>query len=101
MKASRTAGRTRWWIGIAAVVLVLAGTAAYVLSLPQFGAKLAGERLARAQASPLYRDGKFANPLPPAGYRAEDVWNLVRGSSATSCACRRPPCPCLRSTPRR
>lgn len=79
MKASRTAGRTRWWIGIAAVVLVLAGTAAYVLSLPQFGAKLAGERLARAQASPLYRDGKFANPLPPAGYRAEDVWNLVRG----------------------
>ena len=60
-------------------VLAMAAAAAFVLSLPQFGGKLAGERLARAQANPLYRDGQFANPLPPAGYRAVDVWNLVKG----------------------
>jgi L-ascorbate metabolism protein UlaG (beta-lactamase superfamily) len=79
MKPSRPERRRRWWVGAAVAVLALAATAAFVLSLPQFGARLAGERLARAQANPLYRDGKFANPLPPAGYRAVDVWNLVNG----------------------
>ena len=66
-------------MGTAAAVLLLAAMAAWVLSLPQFGAKLTGDRLARARANPLYHDGKFANPLPPAAYRAADVWALIQG----------------------
>jgi L-ascorbate metabolism protein UlaG (beta-lactamase superfamily) len=68
------------------VLLVAAGLAAaiyagaaFVFSLPQFGGELTGDRLARARANPHYRDGAFVNPLPPAGYRAADVWNLVAG----------------------
>jgi L-ascorbate metabolism protein UlaG (beta-lactamase superfamily) len=49
---------------LAAVVAVLAGTGWAVLSLPQFGAPLAGARLARAMANPQYRDGRFTNLEP-------------------------------------
>ena len=54
---------------LAVVLLLLVAGAAYVLSLPQFGGKLRGERLARAQANPQYRDGRFVNPLPAAPAR--------------------------------
>lgn len=47
-----------------AAVLVLAGFA--VLSQPQFGAPMAGARLARAMANPQYRDGRFVNLEPEA-----------------------------------
>jgi len=50
-----------------------------VLSQPVFGARMEGDRLARARANPHYRDGAFVNPLPPAGYRMADVRNLVTG----------------------
>jgi len=53
--------------------------AAFVLSLPQFGGELAGDRLARARANPNYRDGAFVNPVPPAPYRLADVRNLITG----------------------
>jgi L-ascorbate metabolism protein UlaG (beta-lactamase superfamily) len=61
------------------LVLLLAAAAAFVLQTPPFGGKLAGDRLARARANPHYHDGAFVNPLPPAGYRAADVWNLITG----------------------
>jgi L-ascorbate metabolism protein UlaG (beta-lactamase superfamily) len=79
--------KTRRWvrrlsIGLGVVVLLAlagAGVAAWVLTLPPFGAELSGERLARAQASPHYRDGAFANPPPPAATRtAGDVWTMLR-----------------------
>ena len=66
-------------VAVALITLLLAAAAAYLLSLPTFGARLQGERLARAQANPLYRNGQFANPLPPATNRAADVWNLFKG----------------------
>lgn len=66
-------------VGIAVVLLAIVAGAAVVLSLPQFGGELAGERLARARANPLYKDGAFANPLAPAGYTADDVWALIKG----------------------
>ncbi len=79
MKPSRPGRHWRWWVGAAVAVLLLAALAAWVLSLPRFGARMAGDRLARAHANPLYRDAKFANPLPPAAYRAADVWALIQG----------------------
>jgi L-ascorbate metabolism protein UlaG (beta-lactamase superfamily) len=47
-----------------AAVLALAGWA--VLSQPQFGAPMAGARLARAVANPQYREGRFTNLEPEA-----------------------------------
>ena len=74
--------RRRLFIGTGVVALLAViglGIAAWVLTLPPFGGELAGERLARAEASPSYRDGAFANPPPdePArglGYQ----WTLLR-----------------------
>lgn len=58
---------------------LLAAGVAWLLSTPPFGGRLAGERLARAQADPLYRDGRFVNPRPPAPYTLDYVGALVRG----------------------
>jgi L-ascorbate metabolism protein UlaG (beta-lactamase superfamily) len=79
--ASRPAGRRgrRVVIGAVGVALLLAALGAYVLSLPQFGGRLEGDRLARARANPQYRDGGFVNPRPPAGYRFADVRELLAG----------------------
>ena len=47
-------------------LLVLGGVlAAYVLNWPDFGGSLEGARLERAQKSPHYHDGAFANEPPP------------------------------------
>lgn len=60
----------RWLVRTTTVVvtlaLVLTTTGWAVLSLPQFGAPMEGERLARAQANPQYRDGRFTNIEPEA-----------------------------------
>ena len=72
----------RWrrvMLGLLAVVLLIWAAAAYVLSLPQFGARMDGDRLARAGVNPQYRDGRFVNPLPPASYKAADVWEMFAG----------------------
>ena len=88
---------TRYLIVTAGMLAAIGVAGVFALSLPQFGAELTGERLARARANPHYRDGAFVNPLPPASYRFADAWNLFRGQfSATRCACRRARC---RSSP--
>jgi len=81
MKARTGARRARWWIVgvLLGLVLLIVAAAAYVLSTPPFGGKLTGERLARAQANPQYQNGAFVNPLPPAAYRAADVWAMFTG----------------------
>jgi L-ascorbate metabolism protein UlaG (beta-lactamase superfamily) len=64
---------------IALLAVVGAGVASWVLTLPPFGAELSGERLARARANPLYGDGAFANPPPPAPARTSgDVLTMLR-----------------------
>lgn len=70
----------RLLIGTLVVAAALAAATRYVLSWPVFGAPLAGERLARAQANAHYRDGAFVNPLPPAGYTVADVRLLISGA---------------------
>jgi len=73
----------RRWRRVGVTLLVLAAlaaaTTAWVLTLPPFGGKLEGDRLARARANPQFHDGKFANPLPPAAYTADDLWALFKG----------------------
>jgi L-ascorbate metabolism protein UlaG (beta-lactamase superfamily) len=66
-------------LALLALILLIAVAAPLVLMLPPFGGELSGERLARARANPLYRDGAFANPLPPASYTWDDVRNLIDG----------------------
>lgn len=80
-RSATTSGRRRRWVvrGIFAIVLLVAAVVAGVLSLPQFGGKVRGERLDRARANPQHRDGKFVNEIPEAGFRAADIWELVRG----------------------
>jgi len=53
-------------VALAAVAAVLVAVGCAMLSQPQFGAPMAGERLARALANPLYRDGRFVNLEPEA-----------------------------------
>jgi L-ascorbate metabolism protein UlaG (beta-lactamase superfamily) len=66
-------------IAAAGVVASLGAGTAYVLSLPQFGGEVTGERLARARANPHFRAGEFVNPLPPASYTWAEAWNLFSG----------------------
>lgn len=80
--------------GVTAILAVLGvGVGAWVLTLPPFGAELGGERLARARANPLYRDGAFANPPPPGPARAfTDNFTLLREELANK-EIRVPPSP--------
>ena len=77
-------GTHRVWriVGFIAIGLIALAAIAtpLVLSLPAFGGELSGQRLARARASPLYRDGQFANPLPPAAYTWPYAWTLFKGT---------------------
>ena len=61
---------SRWLVRVAATLAALAAVffaaAWWVLSQPQFGAPMAGERLARALANPNYRGGRFHNLEPEA-----------------------------------
>ena len=74
----RSAWKTIAFALLALIVLVALATP-LVLSLPPFGGELGGECLARARANPLYRDGAFVNPRPPAEYTWDDVRNLIDG----------------------
>lgn len=58
------------WIVAAVTLIALAAITFRVLSLPPFGARASGERLARVQASPEFRDGHFVNATPetPTGF---------------------------------
>jgi hypothetical protein len=58
---------------------ILAGAAMVVLRQPQFGGEVTGDRLARACANPLWGNGAFVNPLPPAPYTAAYVWAMLKG----------------------
>ena len=71
------------WVARSIVVLVLVAaalaTAAWaVLSLPQFGAPMAGARLERARANPQYREGRFVNLEPEAPSTTSVVDYTVR-----------------------
>jgi L-ascorbate metabolism protein UlaG (beta-lactamase superfamily) len=76
---------------LAALVALLAATGWAVLSQPQFGAPMAGERLARALANPQYRDGRFVNLEPEAPSTTSLLDYTVRQFSGDEV--REPPAP--------
>ena len=61
--ASPPRRRCRWPFVLIGIALLVGIAAAAVLSLPTFGGKAPGERLARMQADPHYRDGAFVNDV--------------------------------------
>lgn len=75
--------RRRWWrrllLALVLLSLLVGAATAWVLSLPQFGARLEGERLTRAHANPQFREARFVNQVPQASYRAADVWAILAG----------------------
>jgi len=92
LKPRRWLRRLSIGVGVVALLAVAgAGVGAWVLTLDPFGGELSGERLARARANPLYRDGAFANPPPPSPPRASN-WMLLREELANK-EIRVPPSP--------
>ena len=45
---------------------------------PPFGGTISGERLKRVQASPHYRDGKFANTLSQPSFKLSEAWGYLK-----------------------
>nr|WP_236598932.1 MBL fold metallo-hydrolase [Ramlibacter monticola] len=78
-------------LALAAVAGVLLAAGWVVLSQPQFGAPMTGARLARAQANPQYRDGRFVNLEPEAPSTTSLVEYALRQFSGDEV--RQPPAP--------
>ncbi len=74
--------RTVVIVGLATVAAIVAVAAKVVLDRPQFGGEITGARLERVRADPLWKNGAFANPVPPAAYTAEYIWTLMKGQFA-------------------
>lgn len=66
MKRRLASRLVRTTVTLAVVVAVLVAAGWVVLSQPQFGAPMAGARLARALTNPQYHDGRFVNLEPEA-----------------------------------
>lgn len=66
MSPRRRSRPVRIALGLGVLAAGLAAATAAVLSLPPFGAPMAGARLVRAEADPHYRDGRFVNVQPEA-----------------------------------
>ena len=85
----------RWLVRVAvtvvAVVAVLVAAGWAVLSQPQFGAPMAGARLARALANPQYHDGRFVNLEPEAPSTTSMIEYTLRQISGKEV--RTPPAP--------
>jgi L-ascorbate metabolism protein UlaG (beta-lactamase superfamily) len=91
MWPKRASWLVRTTVTLAAVVAVLVAAGWAVLSQPQFGAPLEGARLARAQANPQFRDGRFVNLEPEAPSTTSLVDYALRQFSGEEV--REPPAP--------
>ena len=63
----------RVWLGLLVLIGGFIGLGLGVITLPTFGGRVTGARLARVRANPQYRDGQFVNVVPPAGYSMADM----------------------------
>jgi L-ascorbate metabolism protein UlaG (beta-lactamase superfamily) len=68
--------RFKWAIIVLSFVIV--GSVLFLRYWPSFGGTISGERLKRAQASPHYHDGKFANTLAHPALESGDVWDYLK-----------------------
>lgn len=76
-------GRRRWlWriAGAALGLLALAVAAALIAGWQAFGHRAEGERRARMERSPQWRDGHFVNPQP----LVNSAWGMVKGAFSAS-----------------
>lgn len=69
----------KWFIVVLVLGLVVYGAARYLLSQPQFGGRLDGQSLQRAQANALFHDGKFSNVVPQSSYTWDEIWQIFDG----------------------
>lgn len=81
----RAANRRRTWRVLGGLVSLLFAAATVIMFSiwPALGTPAKGDRLARMEASPQYRDGKFANTLPTLrdGANVATVWEFFTGGS--------------------
>jgi L-ascorbate metabolism protein UlaG (beta-lactamase superfamily) len=77
MKWRRRIRRAFRWLGIAVIVLILA---ALVDGWRAFGKGASGERRARMDSSPQFKDGSFENPEP----LVNDGWGSVKAMNEAS-----------------
>lgn len=84
--------RRRIFFGLLLTTGAVVGTVLGALTLPPFGGRVTGARLERVRANPYYKDGKFVNPVPPAGYSLGDMRTLFVGQFFGK-ETRRPPSP--------
>ena len=86
-----TRGR-RLFFGLLVAAAAVVGTVLGILTLPPFGGRVTGARLERVRANLYYKDGRFVNPVPPAGYSLADMRTLFAGQFFGD-EIRRPPSP--------
>lgn len=65
------------WTVIVLPFVVICG-ALFLSNCSSFGGTISGERLKRAQTSPHYHDGKFANSLPHPPLKSGDIWGYIK-----------------------
>jgi L-ascorbate metabolism protein UlaG (beta-lactamase superfamily) len=84
--ASMRSRRPRWFVRVAVALALVVGALVVagwiVLSQPQFGARMQGARLERAQANPHYRDGRFVNVVPESPTSLADLREYAVGQFA-------------------
>jgi len=73
--SSHKSRKMKWLIVI--LFLILVGSTLFLQNWPSFGGTVSGEHLKRAQASPHYQDGKFANTLPHPPLELGDVLDYI------------------------
>ena len=80
-------------IAVVATVAALGVISAAVLNFwPSFGARVSGDRLSRAQSSPQYRGGSFANVIPQSSRSYALLWEYFQRQTFGS-EIRTPPAP--------
>lgn len=74
-----------------------AAAVAFLTFWPSLGGAVVGERLARAQASPQFRDGHFGNDIPETPRTSAQSWDYFKRQMLGD-EVRTPPAPCPRSS---
>lgn len=73
------------WVLLGIVVVALVAGFLFLRYAETMGAAPTGERLARMQASPYWKDGVFQNPVPtemdmPIGTMVSATWSMLKGA---------------------
>lgn len=78
IKKTLTSHPIRWSVGAVLVIVILTGVV--LLSAPDFGGVVEGDRLLRAKSSPSYGEDAFSNHPPQKAFTAADLWDWLEKS---------------------